>query len=344
MFEKFKPISIQIFKTLVPLSFGLFVFWLIFRTLDFKEMLTIVQKDVNFYIIALSLPFGLFGNIMRALRWRLLIYPLGYRPKISNLIYSFLGNYAVNLAIPRLGEVWRCTMINRYERIPFTALFGTMITDRLFDLLPVGFIAVIAFILNVPYFDRFFTQNPDIFNNFHAVITSIWMYAGLVIILLIILLSFTLFKEQTFIKKTKRSLLNIWEGIISISQMKDKWMFIFYTCMIWLGYFLYFYICFFAFPFTKELGLNCALIVFALSSISMTIPVQGGIGAWHFVVIAAFAGFGLSRIDAGAFAFCVHTIQAIIFTGLIGLVGILALPLANKEKKIRKLTQNEIEF
>ena len=123
--------------------------------------------------------------------------------------------------------------------------------------------------------------------------------------------------------------------------MKEKWMFIFYTSLIWLGYFLYFYICFFAFPSTKNLGLNCALIVFGLSSIVMTIPVQGGIGTWHFAVIEGLVGFGLSRIDAGAFAFCVHTIQAIIFTGIFGLFGILALSIVNKGGKNRINQSNQ---
>jgi len=332
MFEKIKPIYVQFIKIFIPLTFGLFVFWLIFRTLDFKQILLIVRKDVNYGIIALSLPFGLFGHIMRAYRWRLLMYPLGYRPKASNLIYAFLGNYGVNLAFPRLGEVWRCTMVSRYEKIPFPALIGTMITDRLFDLVPIGVIVVIAFILNVPYFETFFAQNPVIFSQLYTITTSVWMYVVIAIIGIAIWFSFTFLKEQVFIRKIKLALLNIWEGIRSISRMKDKWMFIFYTFLIWLGYFLYFYICFSAFPFTKNLGLNCGIIAFGISSIAVTIPVQGSIGTWHFAVTAVLVGFGLSRIDAGAFAFCVHTIQAILFTGLFGLFGILALPIANKSK------------
>ena len=332
MLEKIKSISIQFFKISIPLALGLFVFLRIFRDLDFHEVLSILKRDVNFYIIALSLPFGLFGNIIRAYRWRLLIHPLGYRPKASNLIYSFLGNYAVNIAIPRLGEVWRCTMISRYEKIPLSALIGTMITDRIFDFIPVGLIVVVAFILNVPYFKMFFAQNPTMFDPFHAIITSVWLYAALAVIGITIWFLFTFFKEKTFIRKTKQTFLNVWEGIWSISRLKEKWMFIFYTFLIWFGYFLYFYICFFAFPFTKDLGLNCGLIAFGLSAIAVTIPVQAGIGTWHFVVIAVLAGFGLSRVDAGAFAFCVHAIQALIFTGICGIIGIMALPIANKRK------------
>jgi len=333
MFEKIKPVFVDFLKTFVPLFFGLFVFWLIFKRFPFKDILMILRKDVNFGIIALSLPFGLFANIIRAYRWGLLIHPLGYRPKTSNLIYSFLGNYGVNLAFPRLGEVWRCTMISRYEKIPFSALIGTMITDRLFDLVPISVIVVVAFILNVPYFNKFFIQNSALFEHFYELTTSVWLYVAVAIIGIVVWLSFVFFKEQVFIQKTKLTLLSIWEGIRSISRMKDKWLFIFYTFLIWLGYFLYFYICFYALPFTRGLGLNCGLIAFGISSIAVTIPVQAGIGAWHFAVIAVLTGFGVSSIDAGAFALIVHTIQALIFTGLFGLFGIMALPIANKKKQ-----------
>jgi len=334
MSEKNKPVFWQFLKTFIPLSFGLFVFWLIFKSLDFKEILSILKKDVNFSIIALSLPFGLFANVIRAYRWGLLIRPLGYRPKPSNLIYAFFGNYGVNLAIPRLGEVWRCTMISRYEKIPFAALIGTMITDRMFDLIPVGLIVVVAFILNVPYFTKFFAQNFAAYDMAQTFSSPVWIYIILAIFLIgiIIWFCFTFLREQAFIRKIKLSLLNIWEGIRSISRMKDKWTFIFYTFLIWFGYFLYFYICFYAFPFTRDLGWNCGLIAFGLSNIAVAIPVQGGMGAWHFVVIAVLVGFGLSSVDAAAFALCVHTIQALIFTALFGLFGILALPIANKGK------------
>jgi len=319
-------------KIFVPLLFGLFVFWLIFKQLDLEEVLTILRKDVNFWIIALSLPFGLFGNIMRAYRWRLLILPLGYNPKKSNLIYSFLGNYAVNLAIPRLGEVWRCTMISRHEKIPFSVLIGTMITDRVFDFVPIALIVIAAFVLNVSYFTNFYAQNSGMFDFFYELSTSVWIYVIIAIIGIIVWFCFVFLKEKAFMQKTKLTLLSMWEGIISINRMKDKWMFIFYTFLIWFGYFLYFYICFYAFPFTRDLGWNCGLIAFGISSIAVIIPVQAGLGPWHGAIIAVLVGFGVSSSEAWAFAFCVHTIQAIIFTAITGVFGIIALSIVNKRE------------
>lgn len=332
MASNLKIVLIKFAKTVLPLLFGLFIFWLIFRKMDFKEILSILRQDVNFWFIALSLPFGLMANIIRAYRWDLLIRPLGFNPKKSNLVYAVLGNYGVNLVFPRLGEVWRCTMITRYEKIPFTKLFGTLITDRLADTVMVGLIVITAFIMNVPYFDSFFAQHPESFNTFNKIITSFWTYATIVIIGLLIWLFYSLFKRHPFVKKTKQMLASVWEGIRSIVNMKGRRLFIFYTVLIWLGYFLYFYICFYAFPFTKDLGWNCGLIAFGMSSVAVAVPVQGSIGPWHAMVIAVLMGFGVSSIDAGAFAFCVHTIQQLVFTAAFGLFGVLALPIANKGK------------
>ena len=258
MLEKFKPVLIKFLKTVVPLGFGILVLWLIFKGLDFNEILLILKQDVNFWIIALSLPFGLFGNIIRGFRWGLLIKPLSYQPKTSNLIYSFLGTYGVNLVFPRLGEVWRCTMISRYEKIPLSVLIGTMITDRLFDFIPIGVIVVIAFILNVPYFESFIAQNPGMFDLIYEIATSFWIYIIIAIGLASVWFSFVYFKENTFIKRIKNFLLNTWDGIMSIIRMKDKWMFIFYTLVIWFCYFLYLFLRFSVYKkFRMELRIDC---------------------------------------------------------------------------------------
>ncbi|GHT76957.1 dolichol-P-glucose synthetase [Bacteroidia bacterium] len=301
--------------------------------MDFRVILSILKQDVDFRYILLSLPFGLGANIVRAYRWGLLIRPLGYKPKNSNLIYAVLGNYGVNLVFPRLGEVWRCTMICRYEKIPFTKLFGTLISDRLADLFAVAFMVIPAFILNVPYFKSFFAQHPEAFDVFHKIVSSGWTYAILLAIGLLLILLYIVFKQHPWVKKIAELCGNVWEGVRSIASMKDKWLFFFYTLLIWLGYFLFMYICFYAFPFTKNLGWNCGLITFAMASIAVAVPVQGGIGPWHAMVIAVLMGFGVSTIDAGAFAFCVHTIQQLIFTAAFGLFGVLALPIANGKNK-----------
>ena len=332
MRENLKSDLGKFLKTFIPLVFGLFVFGFIIRSLDFDQVIATLKKDVNYWIIALSLPFGLFGQIMRAFRWDLLIRPLGYRPKKSNLIYAVLGNYGVNLAFPRLGEVWRCTMVNRYEKIPLSKLIGTMIIDRISDTVIVALIIIAAFIMNVPYFRSFFAQHPETYAKLYEIFSSVWFYVGIAVIGLLIWFSFWKFKENTVIKKINEFLFSIWEGIRTIGQMKDNWLFIFYTLLIWVSYFLYFYICFYAFPFTENLGWNRGLIAFGMGSLAMGVPVQGGVGAWQIMVMAALMGFGITKDNAGAFAFSVWMIQAFLFTAIYGLFGVMALPIANRKK------------
>lgn len=123
---------------------------------------------------------------------------------------------------------------------------------------------------------------------------------------------------------------NVWTGIKSIWVMKRKWLFLVQTLMLWLGYFLYFYITFYAFGFTENLGVSVGLIAFTMSSIGVAVPVQGAIGPWHFMVIATLVCFGVNENDAAAFALVVHTVQTV-WTGLCGLFGVVALPVINRQ-------------
>ncbi|MDR3060703.1 MAG: flippase-like domain-containing protein [Dysgonamonadaceae bacterium] len=330
MTQRIKSILLKILKTFVPLAFGVLIFWLVFRKVNFEEIIQILKSEVRFDIILYSLPFGLFANIIRGYRWNLLITPLGYHPKKSNLVYAVLGNYAVNLGVPRLGEVWRCTIITRYEKIPFTKLFGTLLIDRLSDTISVGIIVVVAFIMNIGYFEAFFIAHPEYMDTLNKIITSAWTYTTIVLLTVSIWITFRFFKHTVIIKKIREMLLNIWEGIRTIKHMKERRLFLFYTVLIWLGYFLYFYICFFAFDFTKDLGWQNGVIAFGMSSLAVAIPAQ--VGPWHAAVIATLMGFGISQTNAAAFALCVHTIQQLIFIGLVGVIGIFALSIANKEK------------
>jgi len=320
----------KILKTGIPLILGVALLIMIYRTLDVKEVMAHL-KNANYWIIALSLPFGLMGQIFRALRWELLIKPLDFTPKKSNLIYSVLGSYGVNLAFPRLGEIWRCTMISRYEKIPFTKLVGTMITDRIFDPVMVILIFVLAFALNMPYFQQFFAQHPDLYLGIYDIVSSPYFYIAAIIVIAFVWVVFTRFRDNKIVRKLLDFLSGIWEGICTFLKMEDKELFVIYTFLIWFCYFLFFYICFYAFPFTADLGWENGLIAFAIGSVAMAVPVQGGVGVWQLFVGFALMGFGgIDNNQAGAFTNCIWTIQSLLFTALYGLFGIVALSLNNR--------------
>ncbi|MDD4515914.1 lysylphosphatidylglycerol synthase transmembrane domain-containing protein [Massilibacteroides sp.] len=328
----FKSILRTFVKVFIPLAFGCLLLWYLYREMDFQEIFEVIKKGVRYDIIFLSLFFGLGANIIRSYRWGLLIESLGERFKTSNIIYAVLGNYALNLVLPRVGEVWRCGVITRYEKISFTKLLGTLFVDRISDSIMVGLITLFIFIFNFSFFSRFLAKNPALFDGFQSIFNSIWIYVVGVILVVAIWFVFKYMSHFTLVQKAKNMFKNIWEGIKSIWLMKRKGLFLLQTLFIWVGYFCYFYITFYAFDFTRDLGVGVGLIAFTMSSIGVAVPVQGGIGPWHFMVIATLVLFGVKETDAAAFALVVHTVQTV-WTGLCGLFGIIALPIANKEYK-----------
>ncbi|MEG1748646.1 MAG: lysylphosphatidylglycerol synthase transmembrane domain-containing protein [Tannerellaceae bacterium] len=325
----FKYILRTILKIFLPLAFGCLLLWFLYRKMDVSEIMHVIKDGVRYDIILLSLFFGLGANVVRGLRWGLLISSLGERFKMSNIIYAVLGNYAVNLVLPRVGEVWRCGVITKYEKISFTKLLGTLLIDRVSDTIMVGSITLLIVIFNLDFFISFFAKNPALLEGFQSMFNSIWIYAVAILFILGIWFVFTYMSNFTLVQKAKLMLQNVWLGMKSVWMMKQKGRFLVDTLLIWGGYFCYFYITFYAFDFTRDLGISVGLIAFTMSSIGVAVPVQGGIGPWHFMVIATLVCFGVKETDAAAFALVVHTVQTV-WTGLCGLVGVVALPLTNK--------------
>ncbi len=326
----FKSILRTAAKVILPLAFGCLLLWFLYRDLDLTEIWLVIKKGVRYDIILFSLLFGLGANIARGFRWALLIDSLGEKYKKSNAIHAVLGNYAVNLVLPRVGEIWRCGVLTKYHKISFTKLFGTLLIDRVSDTVMVGSITFFIFVFNIGFFKRFFAKNPDLVEGFYTMFDSMWIYAVVIVAATIIWFVFSYMQHFTLVQKARKMLGNIWEGIKSVWLMEHKLRFILYTLMIWGGYFFFFYITFYAFDFTRDLGIVVGLIAFTMSSIGVAVPVQGGIGPWHFMVIATLVCFGVNENDAAAFALVVHTAQTA-WTGLCGLFSIVALPLTNRK-------------
>ena len=335
---EFKSILRTFVKVVLPLGFGFLLLWWLFREMDLTEIWNVIRHGVRYDIILFSLLFGLFANIVRGLRWGLLIETLGVRFKRSNAINAVLGNYAVNLVLPRVGEVWRCGIVAKYDKISFSKLLGTLLIDRVSDTIMVGTITLFIFIFNIDFFISFFAKNPALLEGFHAMLNSIWIYALAIGLVILVWFVFKYMSRFTLVRKAKELLLNVWAGMKSIWLMDRKWLFLVQTLLIWSGYFCYFYITFYAFDFTRELGIGVGLIAFTMSSIGVAVPVQGGIGPWHFMVIATLVCFGVNENDAAAFALVVHTVQTV-WTGLCGLGGIVALPLTNKTARAASITE-----
>ena len=328
----FKQIFRKTIQILLPLALGIILLWYLYRNQDINEIMNVMKKGVRYDILIFSLIFGLLGNIFRGFRWALLIDSLGKRVKRKNAIYAVLGNYAINMALPRVGEIWRVGVISKYEKQSFTKLLGTLFVDRVMDTAVVGLLTMCLFVFNIRFFKNFFSDNPPAFiDAVFSIFSSVWTYLGIAVLAVLVWLIFVKFKHLTIVRKIKEMMNNVWEGIKSLWKIERKRTFFIQTISIWVCYFLYFYVTFFAFDFTKGLGIRIALIAFAMSSIGVAVPVQGGIGVWHFMVISTLVAFGVNSNDAGAFAFLVFAIQTL-WVVIVGLFGIAALPIINKEK------------
>ena len=332
----------QTVKIVLPLLLGVLLFWYLYREQDFGAMMEVVRGGVRYDILLFSLLFGLAANVTRGFRWGLLIDSLGRRVRRRNVVFAVLGNYAVNMALPRVGEIWRCGVTAKYERVPFTKLLGTLFVDRIMDTLMVGLLTLCLGVFNIGFFRHFFAENPPtLVATLITLVRSPWTYVGLVGAVVLAWFVFVRMKHLPLVRKLTEMLLNVWEGVRSLWTIEHKGRFLLQTLAIWVGYFLYFYTTFYAFEFTAPLGIRIGLIAFAMSSLGVAVPVQGGIGVWHFMVISTLVAFGVDRTDAAAFALVVFTVQTV-WVVLCGLFGIFALPLLNKDEEGKDEAKNEL--
>lgn len=318
-------------KIVLPLVLGVLILYFLFRNTDFHKMWEIL-KDANFGILLFSLIFGALANYIRSFRWKLLITPLGYDPKISNLTLSFFGNYAVNLALPRAGELWRCGMISKEEKIPFGKLLGTLVLDRILDTVTVAVITLLAFCVNMQFFLKYLKGNKAVLDSVLDVVKTPLLYIVIFLFTAITFIIFKYFGNNKFVKAIKDFCVSMWNDMKSIGKMKQKKSLVLYSAAIYICYFCYFYTTFFAFDFTSNLGFKAGLVAFALSSVSMIVPTNGGMGAWHAAVIAALMLYGVSATSSEAFAFGVFAVQNV-WVLLTGFIAIAIFSIKNRKSK-----------
>ena len=208
-----------------------------------------------------------------------------------------------------------------------------MISERLTDTLTVATITVITFFLQFDMVMELLSKQPIIKESIVKIVSSPLLYSVAFVGLITLFLLFRYKSNNPFIVKIKSMVNNLINGFKTIFQMKDKWMFLFYTILMWGMYFAELYVCFFAFEQTKSLGVVCAFSCFLMGSISMGLPVQGGVGPWHWVVIGILTLYGLNSDTAGAFALVAHGVQ-LLMTILVGIYTFISISIDKKKDKI----------
>lgn len=327
----------------LPILLAVGVIWWLYRDVRLEEI-SLLLGQMHLPIFALSLILGLSANIVRGYRWHLLVVPIanevGYTAKVSNAIATVLGSYSVNMLIPRGGELWRCVAYRKYERLSLSALIGTLIADRLADVLCLGLILGCVVLAYPSFFLAHLFSVTNCSTLLGKLYSSPWTYTFIAFALGLFIAVIYIYRYYPQHRLSK-FLRNVWHGICSVRSIHHPFRFTLCSLLIWLGYFGFFYTTFFAFDFTASLPLSTGLIAFAMSSLSVLAPIQNGIGAWHFMVIITFVSYGVNEAEAKSFALIVHTLQSL-WIALIGVIAIVLLPIINRHYTPRHIVRSNI--
>lgn len=306
-------------KVVIPLavSVGL-VLWL-FHKVPVNKVMSIIHEGVDWRFIIAMMLVTLLSHSIRGIRWGIQLRAAGI-PKIPDLAecVSIYGAYALNLVFPYLGEAWRCIYISRREGVSLSTVIGTDIGDRGSDGVMIGLITLFALVVAHPQLMQFMDKYPigEAIDRFS---TDGWLWIMIAGLIAVAVVLHHIFRDTKAVKSIDDNVKRMWQGFAVLFHMKQTGLYIILTFGIWICYFFETYLCFFAFPFTRELifsspytwGLLPGLVVFVFGSISMIVPSNGGLGPWNVAVMFALSLFGISDSDGTAYSMVCWSFQTI---------------------------------
>ncbi|HEY1033210.1 MAG TPA: lysylphosphatidylglycerol synthase transmembrane domain-containing protein [Flavipsychrobacter sp.] len=313
-----KKTLLTILQYVVFLGLGIAIIFYMMGQLseqDKAEMMAAI-KGVRLWMMVPIVIVGFLSHWFRALRWKLILEPLDIKPTTINTFFSVMIGYIANLALPRAGEVAKCTVLARYEKVPADKMIGTIVAERAFDVLCLGLITAFAFITQAGIIGDY---AQDVFGKIAAK-TNVFIFVlvALVLMIVVLVMIYKRFKES----KVGRFIKGLGDGVRSILQLKKRGMFLLYTALIWGCYWFLVMLGFWSMESTEHLGMLAALVVLIFGSIGM-ITTQGGIGAYPYLVGKILLFYGIDKAYGQAFGWVSWTVQ----TGIIILLGVLSLVL-----------------
>jgi uncharacterized protein (TIRG00374 family) len=318
-------------------ALAVFFVWLSVRGLDHEkwEQLKKAMDRAHYWLLIPVFSLLLISHWLRAMRWRQLMEPMGYEPSRVNAFFAVMIGYFVNLGAPRLGEVIKCTVLARYEKIPAQKLVGTIVAERAFDVICLLLVFGLAFIfqfdiisslLHDYVYPAFQTKSGQT-----AYKKIIFLVAGLIIFLIVLKILFSSFGHINIVQKIKDIMTGVWHGLISVRALKNKPLFFLYTIGIWCMYLLSTWCGFFAIDETSRLGLADALTVLAMGSVGMILS-PGGIGAYALLVMETVALYNIPKEPYGqALGWLLWFGQFLSFV-IFGVISFILLPRVNRHK------------
>ncbi len=326
------------FKFIFFLSVGIFLLWWVMKDYDIKDMWQKIRA-ANYFWVGLSLMFAILSHISRAIRWKVLINSMGYNARTTTSFICVMVGYLSNLAFPRMGEVLRCGILSKYENVPVNKVLGTVVTERMVDVLALLMLFIVTFFIEADLILNFIESKKHL--------TGLFNLFNLIIFAVVIIAIYAFYKiskkyvsNTALYMKIMGLMSGFKEGMKSVLHMEKKWLFIAHSIFIWMMYFGMTYICFRALPFTSSLGVGAGITTLTLGSIGMAAPVQGGIGTYHLSIQKAMMSFGISGENGLVYAWLIFIFQTLLVI-LLGALCFIALSFV-KRKSLQNGSSNPV--
>lgn len=344
-----KAAAVKFLKFLAFLGIGLLILYLVYQNQNaaYQEECalkgiaeadcSLFRKVVNDFaqadygwIAAVLLAF-VISNISRAVRWSILIRPLGYRVRLINAFLTTVIGYFANLGLPRLGEIVRPGLLSRYEKIPLEKTMGTVVADRIFDVASILVVTGLAFLVEYDRIWRLFNEYAGLSDKL-AGWPQLLLLAGLIagLLLGVVWLFRRQIKQSNVYAKLRDLATGFLQGLQSVRRLDRPFWFIFHSINIWVMYFFMTYLCFFAFEPTSHLPATAGLLVFVFGAWGIVVPSPGGMGSYHFLAQLALSMYGISGDNGFSWAMLAFVSIQLGCNILIGLIGLVSLPLINR--------------
>ncbi len=312
-------------KLFLPIGLGIFLVWYSYYMTSPEDRRQIIKyiREANVFWVGISILIAIVSHISRAIRWNYLLEPMGYRSSIINNVQFILIGYFTNLGIPRSGEVLRATALSTYEGVPFQKGFGTIVSERVIDVIMLLLLIVITLFLQTDNLLRFLDGRG-------VSLAAMLALLALGIFGLFLFLAFLRRSTHRLALKLKNFIKGLLEGVMSIFKMEKKWLFLCHTVFIWIAYVGMFWVIKYTVPETSDLSLDEIMVSFIAGAFAMS-TTNGGIGIYPIAVSSSLAIYGISDVSGDAFGWIMWISQTFMVV-FFGAISFLVLPLLNRNR------------
>ncbi len=314
----------KLLSIVLPLFLGIFLIYYSYNQFSEKDIDEIKKhfKNANYYYLNFSIFIAFLGSASRAYRWKYVLDHMGYKTSFANNFMAVSIGYLMNMTVPRSGEISRALVLKKYNNVPFDKGFGSIIAERIIDMIVLLVLIIVAFFVQYDVLKTFVLDKVPLQN------LILLLTIGFVLFITFILLY--VYSKMKFILKIKEKIAGLKEGILSIFHMKKKWSYLGHTIFIWFSYIYMFYIGLLVISETNMLPLSAVITSFIVGSVAIAFT-NSGFGSYPFLMAKILLFYHISETAGSAFGWIIWTTQMLLLVFL-GALSFLLLPILNRSK------------